>query len=337
MFNEALNNDYSAKHLIVLAVFSMEDQMEKDSHTYLKRSLKVLGITNKILASLLTEARMDGQKTSESTISRWTRGATVPDAGVMLYLRLRLIELAKKMPPRPSYGNVVSVGGGKRGVGASVLSVGVAISLKNMGYKVLHVTTHTSCNNTILVREISSDIECKTINPADFQEKIEELKIRYDIIIVDLASSLMLESKINLALQSFLRCMDLLVMPLNISSPIEVWTTAETHEILDNIQCDNRLIVNFSRNVDVDCYLCREFFKQMEKWTHFLHPSAMIMVSGSPFVSHITSTPKVRFQSPDLEQRYFEFSESVLEHVGASFDIKSFEDMDFYDLVDRLD
>jgi len=314
--------------------------MRKDSHLDFKRCLQVLKLTNKELARLLSQEREDGQNTSEATISRWATGATPVDPGVKLYLKNRLIALAKNMPARPLDGQAIGFGGGKGGAGASSLSAGIAVTLNKIGYRVIHVTISNRCNNKYLIDTIQRFITCVTLNTAEFQENLEKFKSSYDFILVDMYKNMIIESKDDVDVLNLIKSIDLLVLPVDVLSPADLWATEEAYSTLDNIQCNNRLIINFSRHLEFFGILHEEFLQRMKPWMNYIYPQSLPMVSGALLVPKVDPENlfglEICLQSIDLEVRYLDISSAILERIGVQLDTKPIENLDFNELLDRL-
>lgn len=316
--------------------------MKKDmsSHTYFKRCLQALKLTNKDLANLLSSEREDGQKTSEATISRWATGVSPIDPGVRLYLKTRLFELAEKSPPRPAHTQLIGVGGCKGGSGASSLSAAAAVTLKELGYRVLHVTTMERCNNKHLIDEMSNYVDCITVNTEDFKKIVGNYSSGYDFVLIDMYNRLILDTDDEPENLSLLNSINLLVSPIDISSTASMWALKQAYSLLDSTQCGNRLIVNFNQNLDCHIGLHDAFLKEMKPWAEFLYPHTLPMVYGPLFANKLdnprTGTQKLSLQSIDLEYRYQGLAIAMLELIGVELDSKPVRDLDFHELVDRV-
>lgn len=62
------------------------------------------------------------------------------------------------------------------------------------------------------------------------------------------------------------------------------------------------------------------------------------MVPGSMFQldRYAGVKPEIGFQSIDLSYRYYDLSAAVLEILGIDLETKPVEQLDFYELVDRV-
>jgi hypothetical protein len=306
---------------------------------YLKRALRALNLTNKQLSNLLSEARWDGQKTSETTISRWLTGISNPDPALILYLKTQLIQLANVSPLRPLVGKAISFGGAKGGVGSSVLSIGVTLALNQMGYKVQHVSNGENCFNKHLINQISKFIDCVVIK-TDLKEYLHSARFKFDFIVVDQHNRFISQSDDSPDIQQLLKSIDLLVLPLNICSPLEIWALKDANLILDKIQANNRLLIHFSKNIiNVDRDLLKLFLNEMDKWLDSFSENGMPMVDGEVFVTGKVENFKyipTTFQSLDLENRYLKLTSEILEKTGIDIDSRSPKDLNFFELVDRV-
>ena len=312
--------------------------MKKESQGYFKRSLQILKLTNLDLAELLTLEREDGQRTSPATISRWSTGTTPVNPGVRLYLKSRLKELAESSPPKPEAAKIIGFGGCKGGVGTSSLSVAVGLSLTKLGYRVLHMTsTKTgSCNNQLLIKTISNCVDCIEIDTTEFKDSIEKLSASYDFICIDMHSSLIRNANENINDLMLINSIHLLVSPLDLLSPFDVWATATAYSFLDKTQCSNRLILNHNHHLEFGGALYDEFLKSMKPWISYLYPKTLPMVYGELFVIEGTGRLNISLQSTDLEHRYQDLSITILDRLGIKSYAEPIENLSFYDLVDRL-
>lgn len=308
---------------------------------YLKRCLQALKLTSKELANLLSSERVDGQKTSEATVSRWVTGATPCDPGVRLYLKTRLVELAKKMQPRSTSGKIIGLESGSEWIGVSYLAGGIAVTLKNIGYKVAYVATDVkSFNSRFLSNTISKFIDCSAINPGESEKIVEDLKSNYDFILTDLYAGLITNAMNNLAFERFIGSIDLIVTATDIVSMSDIADIERVYPVLDHLQVNNRLIVYLSDELLFDISATEEFFQYIRPWHNYLYPRAIPVVAGEMFVQqtnpHDLNSPRIGLQSPDLEHRYLHLSAAVLESLGVKCETKPIEELNFYELVDRV-
>jgi len=312
--------------------------MNNESHIYFKRSLQILKLTNLDLAELLTLEREDGQKTSAATISRWATGTTPLDAGVRLYLKIRLKELAESNPPRPEVAKIIGFGGCKGGVGTSSLSIAVGLTLAKMGYRVLHMTSKKTggCNNQLLIEIISHYIDCIAIDTSEFTESMEKFSSSYDFILIDMYNRLILNANEDINDLCLINSINLLVSPLDILSSADVCAIETAYSFLDNTQCNNRLIVNYNHHLEFSGVSYDEFIRRMQPWMNYLYPQTLPKVYGQLLVTQGTGRLPIALQSTDLEYRYQDLSITILDQLGIKSYDEPIENLSFYDLVDRL-
>ncbi|MDZ5457877.1 hypothetical protein [Azohydromonas lata] len=145
-------------------------------------------MTSTELADLLSNIRMDGQSTSKSTISRWVNGAPA-EPGVLLYLRERLVALAKKSPPSLGECRAIAIGGGKGGAGATTITFHLAAVADHLGYRV----TLASINRIFDVNDktaaaLGLKIEHKAVDIANISNIKKSLTDKSDLLLIDYGS-----------------------------------------------------------------------------------------------------------------------------------------------------
>jgi hypothetical protein len=156
--------------------------------TVVRRALAALGMTSTELADLLSSIRMDGQSTSKSTISRWVNGAPA-EPGVLLYLRERLVALAKKSPPSLGECRAFAIGGGKGGAGATTVTFHLAAVAEHLGYRVTLASNSRIFDiNDDVANAMGLKIEHKPFDITNTQELKESLAGKSDLLLIDYGS-----------------------------------------------------------------------------------------------------------------------------------------------------
>jgi hypothetical protein len=303
---------------------------------YYRRGMQLLNMTNRELANRLSSVRVDGQKTSETTVSRWMTGATPMDPGVLLYLTAELRALDLAPIQRPQTGQIIGVGAGKGGNGASTVATGLFFAAKEIGYKVLFASSDpTHCNNGWHLTKFGRYDDHCVIKPECFGQDMPELRRKYDLIIMDLyAHFFLVEEGKNMALS---REFDLLVTPVDIGGGrMQTMPVAETYEALDKAGQFNRMIVNASKSLDFSLKLLQPALQDIDPWKELIHDHIMPFHYGEQFENVLPlGTIGGRFANDDLATRYTELFNAVLDKLGLDTkDHSDLKTLNFFELVD---
>jgi hypothetical protein len=301
---------------------------------HLRQALKILGYTNKSLAEEITSFRLDNQRTSEATVSRWVSGATAADPCLLMHLRERLahhlIEHYKPRLPHPVH---IAVGGGKGGSGASTITLSLAVAAKDIGYRVALITSDENCNADYALAQKVTDFY---MPPAgNFNYNPED----YDFIFVDLpARMLTLPQHDYEKIRKRLERADFLVLPVNLCHVFDRNPALEAFKMLDALPLAPAwMALQCGRRLDLASFA--EHLEEIEPWMRLLCRRPIIY-SMEPvnFIHKFSATWK--FAHEDVAQCFHDILDEIAERLSISLNesmsLRQARDLSIEELVDRL-
>lgn len=295
--------------------------------------MKILGYTNVSLADILSSERMDGQKTSPATISRWVSGAQPIEPALRMYMKERLMrKLREEFKPRLAKAQVIAVGGSKGGSGSSAIAHALAVSAAELGYRTALYTYSEHCNNTyvrsgktrqFLIAEPGAAIEAQDM----------------DFVFVDVPSRFFIGGTPAVKVAALLDMCSLLLVPADLSCWMSVDVAKKVCEVLD--EQPNRLpwyLLQSSRRFDFSVFR-KEGAKELEPWIGLLLPEPIIHKNEPAEFEH--TYRQWKFTSEHAQLIFYELLETICEKLDLSlyegppseFSIKS---MSLEDLVERF-
>lgn len=181
--------------------------------TTFKRSIDALEISVDEIANRLTDIRTDGISTDHETILSWTKDHGV-DPGVMLYLREKLVSLARRTPARIEGCKIVAIGGGKGGSGTTTIASMLACLAYRLGYAVRLAChpRHLKKNQHAAIR-LRSPIFYEELNLSDLKNIKEQAKHSCDLLFIDLERCCLISEDFDQKLD--LDAIDSIIIPCN--------------------------------------------------------------------------------------------------------------------------
>lgn len=181
--------------------------------TTFKRSIDALDISVDEISNQLTDIRTDGFSTNHETTLNWTKDHGV-DPGVMLYLREKLVSLAKRTPARIEGCKIVAIGGGKGGSGTTTIVTMLACLAYRLGYSVKLACRPSNLekNQRVAIR-LRSPISYEALNVSNLKNIKEQAQHSCDLLFNDFERCLLMSEDLDQKLD--LHSIDSIVIPCN--------------------------------------------------------------------------------------------------------------------------
>jgi hypothetical protein len=214
-----------------------------------KRSLNALGMSGKDFAELHTQSRTDGMKTTNATVSRWVNGGHV-EAGVQMFLREKLFQLARSTPPKVGDCKIVAFGGGKGGSGTTSIAIVLAATVRSMGYTVQLGCSHETVeSNQFICKLHNSPTQFEGLDLSNLRQHKSERKENYDFIFLDIGNKTLVSEQT--AEQIDLESIDLVVTPCNPFHPKDMHPAWKVAKTLTDLHYEHFLLLPFVNRIDI--------------------------------------------------------------------------------------
>jgi hypothetical protein len=301
---------------------------------HLRLALKILGYTNKSLAEEITSFRLDNQRTSEATVSRWVSGATAADPCLLMHLHERLAHhLIEHYKPRLAHPVHIAVSGGKGGSGASTKALSLAVAAKDIGYRVALLVSDKACNAGYALAQKVTDFYMAPVGNFDYEPG------DYDFIFVDLPARMLIPLKPDYEeISKRLEWADLLVVPFNLISFFDREPALNAFKTLDALpSAPTWMALQCGMSLDLASFA--RYLKEIEPWMSLLC-SRPIIYTMSPinFIHKFSATWK--FAHQDAAQCFHNILEEIAERLSislrGSMPLYGARDLSIEELVERL-
>lgn len=315
--------------------------MPKNS-VVLKRAMKVLDLTGKALAAMISSHRDDGKVTAPETVSRWLSGTNPVDPAVIGWLNvlvrakaLALQAAVIEWPERRSI--MIAVTNLKGGVGTTTLSHNLAVvSAYDYRLKTRHISVGERGDTKHAIKILErSGVESEIMS---FNEMLNYSPKKFEVVIVDLARDAAYQAS-GSDPDAFLRHFtpDLYLVPADFG---DLWQAQSSKQFAEVSGLRGKL-----RFLHRPRFMSVNFFETAKE--------AGIDVLGETFCPSfipqtITSSAHVPlysngdWQSPEQQAHHIELFNYLVEEAGGSIDLpedtaSSVLEMDFERLLNYVE